>query len=87
VIEYAVPSSDPDSDDYHVISVSFIDLKEGVEDLPPRKKEAFFYRVILDKKQREVADIMQISMVSVGQYVKDSLIKLSKHYFGEDCET
>lgn len=64
--------------------ISFSDLKEGVSELAPRKKEAFLLHIIFDKKQREVADIMGITTVSVGQYVEAALAQLSKRYFAEE---
>ncbi len=50
------------------MSFSFWDLHRGLNELPLRKKEAIFYNILLDKKQKEVADIMGISTVSAGQY-------------------
>ena len=46
------------------ISFSFWDLHRGLKNLAPRKKEAFFYNVILDQKQRTVAQHMKITTVS-----------------------
>jgi len=69
------------------LSISFSDLKHGLEDLSPRKREAFFYNVILDWKQKDVAEHMGITTVSVGQYVEQAMIQLSKRYFAEDDPT
>ena len=65
------------------ISISFWDLFHGLKELSPRKREAVFYNVILDKLQREVAEIMGITTVSVGQYVEQAMIQLSERYFAE----
>jgi len=68
------------------LTISFHDLGEGLEDLSPRKKEAFYLNVILDKKQKDVAEIMGITTVSVGQYVESAARQLADAYFkeGED---
>lgn len=50
------------------MSFSYWDLHRGIKELPPRKKEALYYNIILDKKQKEVAELMGISPVSAGQY-------------------
>lgn len=66
------------------ISVSFWDLFEGLKDLSPRKREAVWYNVILDQKQRDVATKMNITTVSVGQYVEQAMLQLSDRYFAEE---
>ena len=68
------------------ITVSFWDLHSGLKDLSPRKREAVFYNVILDWKQRDVAKKMGITTVSVGQYVEQAMIQLSERYFAEESE-
>jgi DNA-directed RNA polymerase specialized sigma24 family protein len=65
------------------VTISFWDLHRGVKDLSGRKKEAFFHNVILDKKQRDVAEEMGITTVSVGQYVEQAMLQLSQLYFAE----
>lgn len=65
------------------ISISFWDLQKGLSELAPRKREAIFYNVIKDMKQKDVAEIMGITTVSVGQYVEAGFQQLAKHYFGE----
>lgn len=52
--------------------------------LSDRKREAVFYNVILDWKQKDVAEKMRITTVSVGQYVEQAMIALAKNYFAED---
>jgi hypothetical protein len=66
------------------ISISFWDLFEGLKDLSPRKREAVWYNVILDQKQRDVATKMAITTVSVGQYVEQAMIQLADRYFAEE---
>lgn len=65
------------------ISLSFWDLQNALVHLSPRKREAVFYNVILDKKQKDVAAIMGITTVSVGQYVEQAMLQLSVDYFPE----
>lgn len=66
------------------ITLSFWDLQDALNTLSPRKKEAVFYNVILDQKQKDVAAIMGITTVSVGQYVEQAMIQLSEKYFAEN---
>lgn len=66
------------------LSISFWDLQGLLQKLSPRKREAVFYNVILDKKQKDVAEIMGITTVSVGQYVDQAMLQLQKGYFGDD---
>lgn len=65
------------------IEISFWDLHNGLKELAPRKREAIFLNVILDKKQKDVAEIMGITTVSVGQYVEAGVLQLAKKYFAE----
>jgi hypothetical protein len=65
------------------IQISFLDLQRALTSLSPRKKEAIFYNVILDYKQKDVAAIMGITTVSVGQYVEQGCAQIAKHYFAE----
>jgi DNA-directed RNA polymerase specialized sigma24 family protein len=65
------------------VTISFWDLHRGLKELSPRKREAVFHNVILDKKQRDVAEEMGITTVSVGQYVEQAMLQLSKVYFAE----
>lgn len=83
VIEYAV-ETEQGSGFYVPLAISFTDLSNGVSELSERKKEAFFYNVILDWKQKDVAERMGITTVSVGQYVDAAMMQLAKLYFAED---
>lgn len=69
------------------VSISFWDLFYGLEALSPRKREAVFHNVILDKLQREVAAEMGITTVSVGQYVDQAMLFVAKRYFAEASST
>lgn len=40
--------------------------------------------MVQDMKQREVADIMGITTVSVGQYVEAAVMQLAQEYFQGD---
>lgn len=68
------------------VSISFWDLYDGLKELAPRKREAIFYNVILDMKQKDVAKIMGITTVSVGQYVEAGCLQLARTYFAERAE-
>jgi len=68
------------------LSISFWDLEKGIEDLSPRKQEALWYNVILDWKQKDVAERMGITTVSVGQYVEQACLQLSEEYFEEGAQ-
>lgn len=70
-----------------VVSISFWDLHDALQRVADRKKEAVYYNVIRDMKQKDVANIMGITTVSVGQYVKQAMIQMSKEYFSENGMT
>lgn len=82
VIEHPVETEEG-SGVYEHLAISFSDLKHGLDELAPRKREAFFFNVILDWKQKDVADKMGITTVSVGQYVDAACMQLAKRYFAE----
>jgi DNA-directed RNA polymerase specialized sigma24 family protein len=63
------------------ISISFWDLHRGLKELAPRKREALWWNVIMDEKQKDVAKRMGITTVSVGQYVEAATLQLVKHFF------
>jgi DNA-directed RNA polymerase specialized sigma24 family protein len=65
------------------VTISFWDLFEGLSKLSRRKQEAVVHNVIFDKLQREVAEEMGITTVSVGQYVDQAMKTLAKRYFAE----
>ena len=81
---YYVYDSKGNIKDQVLITISFWDLHEGLKDLSPRKREAMFYNVILDWKQKDVAKKMGITTVSVGQYVEQSCLQLAKRYFADE---
>lgn len=56
---------------YKGITISILDMKKILSevDLSDRKAQAFYLNVLEDKKQKEVAEQMGITTVSVGQYV------------------
>lgn len=88
VIEYGYFVDDEETGDRRKveISISLWDLQDALKELSPRKREAVFYNVILDKKQKDVAEIMNITTVSVGQYVEQGMLQLSEDYFAEKLE-
>lgn len=69
------------------VSISFYDLRDGLKSqddggvLSDRKRQAVMLNVIADMKQRDVAEKMGITTVSVGQYVETAMELLSKTYF------
>jgi DNA-directed RNA polymerase specialized sigma24 family protein len=65
------------------LTISLFDLQKGLKGISDRKREAFYYNVILDMKQKDVAAIMGITTVSVGQYVEQAVLQLSERYFAE----
>ena len=66
------------------LTISFLDLQYGLSELAPRKKEAVWLNVICDMKQKDVAKIMGITTVTVGQYVKQAMLSLCKRYWDDD---
>ncbi len=80
---YFIYNDDGTVKDKITVTISFWDLFNGLKDLSPRKREAVWYNVILDQKQRDVAKKMQITTVSVGQYVEQAMLQLSERYFAE----
>jgi DNA-directed RNA polymerase specialized sigma24 family protein len=65
------------------VTISFWDLHGSLEALSDRKREAVHLNVILDWKQKDVAEKMGITTVSVGQYVEQAMLQLAKTYFEE----
>ncbi len=93
IIEYSVPVSKGDEEVVR-ITISFTDLQRALKQyrgnlqsdgtiLSKRKEQAFYLNVIRDMLQRDVADIMGITTVSVGQYVEQGMIQLCEYYFSE----
>lgn len=66
------------------IDISFWDLHDALKVLSDRKREAVHLNVILDLKQKDVAEKMGITTVSVGQYVEQAMLQLAKIYFAAD---
>lgn len=84
-IEHSYWAQDKDGNKTkETINISLWDLHDALETLSARKREAVYYNVILDKKQKDVAEIMGITTVSVGQYVEQAMMQLSEHYFAEE---
>lgn len=92
-LTYRVPK-EPGSDEMIPITVSFYDLERALKQfeedtkkdgtvLSKRKEQAFYLNVIRDMLQRDVAEIMGITTVSVGQYVDSGMQQLCDYYFAE----
>jgi hypothetical protein len=60
-----------------MLTVNFLDLSKCLKRLSKRKMEAVFWNVIMDKKQRDVAEIMGITTVSIGQYVESACTQVA----------
>lgn len=71
---------------YKGITISVLDLKRILSevDLSDRKAQAFYLNVLQDKKQKEVAEIMGITTVSVGQYVNAACRQYADLYMTQD---
>jgi DNA-directed RNA polymerase specialized sigma subunit len=94
IIEYPVPK-EAGSEERIPIRISFTDLQQALRKfqdglktdgtvLSKRKEQAFYLNVIRDMLQRDVAEIMGITTVSVGQYVEQACLQLADYYFSED---
>ena len=85
IISHAYPVYDDTGEivGKEAIDISFWDLHDSLKDLSDRKREAVFYNVILDWKQKDVAEKMKITTVSVGQYVEQAMLQLAKTYVAE----
>lgn len=89
IISHSFMATDDDGNELGKvdIDISFWDLQDSLEILSPRKRTAVYLNVILDKKQKDVAEEMGITTVSVGQYVEQAMLQLAKVYFAEDEES
>lgn len=93
-IDHAVRIYDKDGNEVEriPITISFFDLRDGLKPqseggvLSDRKLQAMMLNVIADQKQKDVAEIMGITTVSVGQYVEHACEQLAKTYFPEFYE-
>lgn len=65
------------------VSFDFWDLHRGLKELAPRKREALYHNVIRDAKQKDVAQIMGITTVTVGQYVEHAFRQLIERHLVE----
>ena len=69
------------------LTINFLDLQSCLKKLSKRKKEAVFFNVIMDEKQKDVAARMGITTVSVGQYVEQAMLQVAKDLWPEDTKT
>ena len=97
ILTYRVPK-EPGSEEMVDVTISYHDLERALNQfqdtarrdgtvLSKRKEQAFYLHIIRDMLQRDVADIMGITTVSVGQYVDDGMKQLCKYYFAEEEDT
>lgn len=68
------------------IELSLWDLFRGVKKISPRKREALWYGVILDKRQEEVGEIMGCRPVTCGQYANSACMQLAEEHLSEQIE-
>lgn len=68
------------------IRINFLDLQDCLRELSPRKKEAVFLNVIMDMKQKDVAERMGVTTGSVNQYVEQSMIQIAARLWPEEGE-
>lgn len=69
--------------EYAGLTISFLDLQGVLKRLSARKKQAVWMNVVLDMKQKDVARIMGIRTVTVGQYVDQGMLQICDFYFAE----
>jgi DNA-directed RNA polymerase specialized sigma subunit len=83
-----VAATGKDIIEYGDFTISFFDLERTISltKLSKRKKQAFELNVLHDMKQKDVAEIMGISTVSVGQYVEQACQQLAEIYFAEESK-
>ena len=68
------------------IRINFLDLAGCLKSLSRRKKEAVFYNVICDMKQKDVAEQMGITTGSVNQYVEQGMLQIAAMLWPEEDE-
>jgi len=66
------------------LRINFLDLNDCLKGLSARKKEAVFWNVIMDKKQKDVAEIMGITTGSVNQYVEQGMLQIAAALWPEE---
>jgi predicted DNA-binding protein (UPF0251 family) len=71
---------------YKGITISILDMKRILSevDLSDRKAQAFYLNVLEDKKQKDVAEKMGITTVSVGQYVNAACRQYADLYMTDE---
>ena len=65
------------------VTINFLDLKGCLKNLSPRQKEAVYWFVLSDEKQKVVAERMSISTVTVGQYVESAMVRVAQQLWPE----
>jgi DNA-directed RNA polymerase specialized sigma24 family protein len=73
--------------EYFGVRINYLDLQGCLRVLSQRKREAIFYNVIMDWKQKDVATAMGITTGSVNQYVEQGMIQIAADLWpaGEDA--
>lgn len=70
---------------YGEVSISFLDLQGSLTRLSKRKKEAVMYNIVMDWKQKDVAEQMGITAASVAQYVEQATIQVADQILGKEA--
>lgn len=83
---YVVYNKDGTPKEKITIEISFWDLLRGIKKISPRKREALWYSIILDKKQEEVGKIMGCRPVTCGQYANSACQQLADLHLNEIIE-
>jgi hypothetical protein len=81
---YVVYNDDASPKEKVTVTLSYSDLLRGAKELSPKKRQALWLSIILDKTQEDVAAIMNTQPATIAQYCRISLNFLSDNYF---CET
>lgn len=71
---------------YDGIDINYFDMLTAlskINDIPLKKREAFYLNVILDMKQKDVAQKMGVSPVTIGQHVTSVCRALEEVYFAD----
>ena len=66
------------------VRINFLDLRDCLAGLSKRKKEAVYWNVIRDYKQKDVAEIMEITTGSVNQYVEQGMLQIAQSLWPDE---
>lgn len=81
--ELGLAAEEPDQDRAMIAREELRRVREAIERLPPRSREAVILRRIEGLSGREIAQRMGISKSAVSRYVDNAIRTLSNHLYGE----